>query len=185
MALKRLRFATLLLAALALTMEWAHVLELPQKLQYDAALYSAVNTTLYRYFAIVGGPLQIASIIAAALLALAMRRRRAAWGSEALGCLALAAAFAVWLAVVAPVNGMIAATLGSAPQEVAAQWMALRLRWELGHVAGFVLQLLGFSALIGSVLRDTPRHRPALAVSHAVLLFDRALPASSSMRRRG
>jgi hypothetical protein len=33
-------------AALALTMESAHVLELPQKLQYDAALYAAVSTTL-------------------------------------------------------------------------------------------------------------------------------------------
>ena len=42
-------------AALSLTMTSAHVLELPQKMQYDAHMYAAVNTTLYRYFAIVGG----------------------------------------------------------------------------------------------------------------------------------
>jgi hypothetical protein len=49
---------TLVLAALSLTMESAHVLELPQKMQYDAQMYSAVNTTMYRYFAIVGGAYQ-------------------------------------------------------------------------------------------------------------------------------
>jgi hypothetical protein len=48
MVLRAWRFITLLLAALALTMESAHVLELPQKMQYDAQMYSAVNTTLYR-----------------------------------------------------------------------------------------------------------------------------------------
>lgn len=54
MGLRALRFVTLLLAALALTMESAHLLELPQTMQYGADLYSAVNTTLYRYFAVVG-----------------------------------------------------------------------------------------------------------------------------------
>jgi hypothetical protein len=37
-------------------------LELPQKMQYDAQMYSAVNTTLYRYFAIFGGMHQVGSI---------------------------------------------------------------------------------------------------------------------------
>jgi hypothetical protein len=35
-----------LLAGLALTMESAHVLELPQKMQYDADFYAAVNGSL-------------------------------------------------------------------------------------------------------------------------------------------
>jgi hypothetical protein len=49
--LRGCRFVTLLLTALALTMTSAHVLEM----HYEAELYSAVNTTLYRYFAVVGG----------------------------------------------------------------------------------------------------------------------------------
>lgn len=181
MTLRRARFATLLLAALAMTMEGAHLLELPQKLQYDPALYSAVNTTLYRYFALVGGPLQIASIVAAAGLAVVVRRRRGAWGMEVAGCMALAAAFAVWLAVVAPVNDVIAGVFRSAPEQLPDRWLAVRLRWELGHAAGFVLQLAGFCALLGSVLRDTPRHRPVLAVSHVVVALDRMTrsPATS------
>ncbi len=39
---------TIVLAALALTMESAHMLELPQKMQYDVQVYTAVNATLYR-----------------------------------------------------------------------------------------------------------------------------------------
>ena len=69
MLLRVWRFITLLLAALALTMESAHVLELPQKMRYDAQMYAAVNTTLYRYFAMVGGVYQVGSIVAAAVIA--------------------------------------------------------------------------------------------------------------------
>lgn len=46
--LKALRFFTLLLAALSLTMESAHVLELPQKMQYDLPMYTSVNGTLHK-----------------------------------------------------------------------------------------------------------------------------------------
>ena len=68
MFLKTRRCTTIVLAALALTMESAHVLELPQKMQYDTQMYAAVNTTLYRYFAIVGGVYQVGSIVMAAVL---------------------------------------------------------------------------------------------------------------------
>ena len=45
MPLKVIRFATLLLAALGLTMGAAHVREPPAKLNYDAQTYAAVNRT--------------------------------------------------------------------------------------------------------------------------------------------
>jgi hypothetical protein len=79
-SLRPLRFATLLLAALSLTMESAHVLELPQKMQYDAQMYSAVNTTLYRYFAYVGAFYQLGAIVAALALAFLVRRRERSFG---------------------------------------------------------------------------------------------------------
>ena len=40
------RFLTLVLAALTLSLTPVYVLEIPQKLNYDAQLYSAVNTTM-------------------------------------------------------------------------------------------------------------------------------------------
>jgi hypothetical protein len=151
MGLRFLQLATLLLAALSLTMESAHVLELPQKLQYSAQMYSAVNTTLYRYFAIVGGIYQIGAIVAALALAFA-QRGRAQFGWTVTGAACLVLAFAAWLAVVAPVNGEIAEALQTAPESVPALWMELRARWEGGHALGFALQLLGLGALVWSEL---------------------------------
>jgi Domain of unknown function (DUF1772) len=157
MWLRSCRFMSIVLAALALTMESAHVLELPQKMRYDAQMYSAVNTTLYRYFAIVGGVYQVGSIAAAAVLAFLVRRRRPSFGWTLAGALCLLLAFGVWLAVVAPVNSEVAEALRSAPASVPDLWMRLRHRWEYGHAAGFAVQLGGFCALVLSALVETPK----------------------------
>jgi len=160
MLLRAWRCITLLFAALALTMESAHVLELPQKMQYDAQMYSAVNTTLYRYFAIVGGVYQVGSIMAAAVLAFLVREHRPCFGWTLAGALCLLLAFGIWLAVVAPVNGEVAEALQSAPESVPAVWMRLRNRWEYGHAAGFVVQFVGLCVLVLSVLVETPKNPP-------------------------
>ena len=159
MGLRAWRFITLLLAALALTMESAHVLELPQKMRYDAQMYSAVNTTLYRYFAIVGGVYQVGSIVAA-VLAFLVHKHWPSFGWTLAGALCLLLAFGIWLAVVVPVNGEVAEALRSAPESVPAVWMQLRHRWEYGHAAGFVVQLVGFCALVLSVLVETSKNPP-------------------------
>ena len=156
MAIRGWRLVTLVLAALALTMESAHVLELPQKMQYGAQMYSAVNTTLYRYFSIVGGIYQVGSIVATGVLAF-MVRKRVSFSSTFVSFFCLLLAFGVWLAVVAPVNSEVADALRSAPESVPMLWLRLRNRWEYGHVAGFVLQLIGFCALVLSVLMETPK----------------------------
>jgi hypothetical protein len=156
MSVRGWRFATLLLSALSLTMESAHVLELPQKLQYDAGMYAAVNTTLYRGFAIVGGVYQVGSIILAFVLAALVRKRRPSFGWTLAGALLLATAFIVWLTVVQPVNAQVSDAIRDAPASVPALWMRLQLRWEGGHAAGFVLQLVGFACLLGGVLVETP-----------------------------
>src|SRR5215218_10447350 len=91
------RFVTLVWVALALTMTSAHVLELPQKMQYDAALYSAVNTTLYRQFATVGGVYSVGQILAAGLLAFAVRRRPRAYHWTLAGTALLVLWFVSWL----------------------------------------------------------------------------------------
>jgi hypothetical protein len=168
MSIRAWRFATLLFAALSLTMESAHVLELPQKLRYDAVMYAAVNTTLYRAFAIVGGVYQVGSIILSIVLTILVRGRGPTFGWTLAGAILLAAAFGVWLAVVQPVNMQVADAIRGDPTSVPALWMQLRLRWEGGHAAGFVLQVIGFACLLGSVLIETPpdgepRARPVAA----------------------
>lgn len=154
------RFITLLLAALAMTMESAHVLELPQKMQYDGSLYTTVNGTLYRYFAIVGGAYQLGSIIAATVLAFLLRGRHRAFTWAVIGAACLWLAFGVWLGVVNPVNLEIAGVMQSSPEAVPTVWLALRKRWEYGHAAGFAIQLIGFVALLLSMLAEIPQAPP-------------------------
>jgi hypothetical protein len=96
----RLRFVVLLLAALTLTMEAAHVLELPQKLSYSIDFYTAVNSTMYRYFALVGGPLTLLTLLTGAALVVVLRGH-AGFRWTLAGVAAYYLAFAVWLVVVA------------------------------------------------------------------------------------
>ena len=138
-------------------MESAHLLELPQKLHYDPQMYAAVNGTLYRYFAVIGGVYQLGSIAAALALTYVVRRRGPSFGWTLAGALCLSIAFGIWLAVVAPVNQQAAVTMRDAPDALPVMWGALRHRWEYGHVAGFVAQLIGFCALVCSVLVETPQ----------------------------
>jgi hypothetical protein len=133
---------------------------LPQKLAYDPAMYSAVNGSLYRYFAIVGGFYQVGSIVVAAVLVILVRRRKPSFEWTLGGAVCLLSAFALWVAVVQPVNAEIADALRSAPSSVPELWMQLRARWEYGHAAGFVVQLLGLAALIASVVVETPLRLP-------------------------
>jgi hypothetical protein len=139
----------------------AHVLELPQKMQYDAELYAAVNTTLYRQFATVGAVYTLGSIIAALVLVFLVRGRHPAFGFTLTGATCLVLAFVSWLALVAPVNREVAEALRSAPESVPAVWMQQRARWEYGHATGFGIQLIGFAALLVSVLVETPTEERA------------------------
>jgi len=157
MLLRAWRFMALLLTALSLTMESAHVLELPQKMRYDAVMYAAVNGTLYRYFAIVGGVYQITAIVLVAALAFLVRKRRPSFHYTLASAVCLGLAFVIWLVAVAPVNAEVAEAMRTTPQWVSSVWMEQRQRWEYGHVAGFVAQLVGLCALIASVLVETPR----------------------------
>ena len=152
------RFVTVMLAALTLTMTSAHVLELPQKMQYDAQMYSAVNTTLYRYFAIVGGAYTVSSILAAFVLAFLVRKRSKPFRLVLAAAICLLLAFGSWLILVAPVNREIAYVLTIAPETVPSLWMRLRERWEYGHAVGFVITLTGFGLLIFSLLVEIPEH---------------------------
>jgi hypothetical protein len=57
--------------AVALTMglTFAHTLELPQKLGYDAATWTRIQQSLYLWFGVVGGAVEVAAVIAAVVSA--------------------------------------------------------------------------------------------------------------------
>jgi hypothetical protein len=96
-------------------------------------MYAVVNTTLYRYFAIIGGPYLIGSIVSAVVMTLLVRRKPAIFRWALAGAVLLGLAFVSWLLLVQPVNRQVAAALESSPGTVPSLWLQLRGRWEYGH----------------------------------------------------
>lgn len=152
------RYLTVLLAALGLGPGLAHALELAPKMQYDPELYMAVTSTLYRLFGLIGGPIQVAALLAAVVLTILVRRRPA-FRPTLVGTLGLALSLGLWSALVAPVNSEWSDALRTAPGSASAAYRELRPRWEYGHVAAFAAWFAGFSVLLYSVVREVPADR--------------------------
>ncbi len=144
----------MLLSALTLGLTFAHVLELPQRLGYGADLWMSLTrpNALYRFFGVIGGPLEIAAVVAVCALAVAVRRRvftrRLMLGAAALHV----AALACWIGVVAPANVEIGRWMANG---IPPAWERWRVQWESGHAAGFVLLLFGFCLLVVAVLTES------------------------------
>ena len=123
---------TVLMLALAMGLAWAHLLEMPPKMQLDAQLYTHLDRTLYPYFAYVGGPVEVLAVICTILLCFFVRRRRP---DMILACSAAgfaAAALGVWFWLIAPMNSLMASWIHSG---IPSDWTRVRDQWEYGHAA--------------------------------------------------
>ena len=158
MFLKLLRFTTIISVALLQGLAFAHLLERPAKLQYDASLYITLQKTLYVQWGPpnFGGFLEPIAIVTTWGLAFFLRKdKRGLWLTIGAGTAPLAAFPMIFFWLVAPANNAFqAATPGTVPPN----WMELRSNWEMGHVIRFFLQLLGFVLLVLSVVSDG--HKP-------------------------
>lgn len=161
MGLRLVRMLTLSCASLVVGLAFAHAMELPRKLSYGYEEYARTQHSLYAYFAYVGGPLEVLSIVLAAVWVVLVRRRRAELRPVLLGAVLLAVALAEWAVVVQGANGAMA---GWDPAVAPSGWTGVRDRWEYGHVAHFLLLGAGFTVLLWSALRGVGRvDRPAYA----------------------
>lgn len=152
------RFITLLLVALLTGLAFAHVLESPAKMLYDAGLYITLQKTLYVAWGPpnIGGVLEPAAIFATLALAFLERKRRAMLWLSLGAAVALLLAFpVVFFMYVAPANE---AFLAATPTSIPPNWMELRASWETGHAIRFVLQLAALSLLILSAVLGTREH---------------------------
>jgi hypothetical protein len=154
MLVKSWFFVTLVLASLLLGTSFAHTLEMPVKLRYDAEQWLLLQQTLYRYFASAGGVFELGAIITATVLAFLVRRdgRSLLLVSAGAACLAIAF-FGIWLFVTNRVNIEVS---GWTSQSIPADWSQWRSQWEYSHLARFVLHLCGFCTLVGALLRPSP-----------------------------
>lgn len=147
--IRLLRVVTLVCVALVVGLAFSHVLELPQKMAYDAAEYARVQHSMYAYYAYVGGPLEALSIVLAALLVVLLRRAGAVWRPTMVAAALLAAGLAEWALVVQNANNKMA---GWVVDHMPAGWTDVRLQWELGHVGHFLVFGAGFVVLLWSAL---------------------------------
>jgi hypothetical protein len=157
MLLKIWRFISIYLTAITLSMTFCHLLEMPRKLRYGEGLYMAVQHTLYLYFAWVGAFAEVGAVLLLIVLSFLVRKRQPGFLLTLVATICVAAGLAVWFAVVSPANTEMARWTGlPLPQN----WMETRRHWEFGHAISAVLDLIGFGALIASVLFDPAQHTP-------------------------
>lgn len=157
MFLKIWRLITLIIVALFMGLEFAHALELPPKMQYDGAFYVTIQNSLYRYFGAPGPGsfITVGAVLCAIALTILVRKHRVAFWWTLAGTLCLAIAFPlIYFLRIEPVNVVIEqANATSLPTN----WQQLRNQWEYAHATNFICSLVGFSALLISVLIDVPQ----------------------------
>ena len=151
--LRILRFATLLLVALSMGMAFAHALELRPKMNYEPATYLLLHRTLYEFFGPpVGGFIEAGAVVSSVAL-FGVRRRRRAFLLSAVGAVCMVTAHIIWWLWVNPANVAMAEMSLNSPLP---NWTHFRNQWEYTHFARFLLQLASLSALLISVLVETP-----------------------------
>jgi len=135
------------IAALSLGPSFAHVLEaVPRLTVWSPELWREVTVfnAQFEYFAIVGAPLDVGVIVVLAILTFLLGGRKRAFRLALAAMLLYAAALATWFLWVAPANAVLATwTRGPVPGD----FIAIRDRWETGHMAVAALKFLGFVAL--------------------------------------
>lgn len=157
MLVKCLRFITLILSALVMGMAFCHALELPAKTQYSASQYIAIQNSLYVAFGPpnIGAWIEVAAPLAAIALAILVRNRRPAFQLTLMAIALMLLAFPViFFVFTEPANRVIRA---ATPKSIPTNWEQLRNQWEYSHLARFFCHLAAFSALVFSVLLETPK----------------------------
>lgn len=146
-------FVTLFLAALGLVMGGAHLLELPVRMQYEPMLYMQVTSTLYRYYGLIGGPIQVLALFSATVLVYVVRGR-SAFRSTIAGTLCIALSLLLWFLLVQPVNVIWAEALRASPADAVQAYAQLRSRWEYGHLSAFGAWVVGFILLLRGLFQE-------------------------------
>lgn len=152
MPIRTLHFVAVMLASLSMPMAFAHLLEMPPRLEWDAPLWIRTTVTgeVFGLFGTVGAVIETTAWIAALVLALALRDRPGpAFGLAAAGAALLMAAYAAWWLFVFPANQVHAAWT---PETYPPDWERWRNQWEYAHAARAVLLVSGLGALVLSAL---------------------------------
>ena len=126
------RFITLMLTSLSLSLSMTHLLELPQRIQFDQQLWVRVTVfeNVYRWFGSVGAAFEITAILTTIVLAFLVRKCGSTFYWTLGGAIFLILAFVSWFVFITPMNVEFARWLTN-PVPVA--WTRYRDQWEYEH----------------------------------------------------
>jgi len=152
------RFITLMLASFSLSLSMAHLLELPQRMQFDQQLWVRVTVVenVYKLFGSVGAVFEVTAILTAIVLAFLVRKHGSTFYWTLGGAILLVLAFVSWIMFVLPMNAEFA-QWGTNP--IPADWTRYRDQWEYAHAVNALIKIIGLSLLVISVIVETPKKR--------------------------
>ncbi|WP_341737218.1 hypothetical protein [Microcoleus sp. CAWBG640] len=152
------RFITLMLASFSLSLTMTHLLELPQRMQFDQQLWVRVTVfeNVYKLFGSVGAVFEVTAILTAIVLAFLVRKHGSTFYWTLGGAILLVLAFVSWIVFVAPMNAEFAKWLTN---PIPTDWTRYRDQWEYAHAVNAFIKIIGLSLLAISVLVETPKKR--------------------------
>ncbi len=156
--IRTLRFLTLILTSFSLSLSMTHLLELPQRMQFDQQLWVRVTVieNVYKLFGSVGAVFEIMAILTAIVLTFLVRRRGSTFYWTLGGATLLVLAFISWIVFIAPMNVEFAIWLTN---PIPLDWTRYRDQWEYVHAVNAVIKITGLSLLVISVLVETSKKR--------------------------
>jgi uncharacterized membrane protein len=152
------RFITLMLTSFSLSLSMTHLLELPQRMQFDQQLWVRVTVfeNVYKLFGSVGAVFEVTAILTAIVLAFLVRKHGSTFYWTLGGAIFLVLAFVSWIMFVLPMNAEFA-QWGTNP--IPADWTRYRDQWEYAHAVNALIKIIGLSLLVISVIVETPKKR--------------------------
>jgi hypothetical protein len=149
-------FLALVLAALSFGPSFAHLLEAPPRLEWSPALWreATVFNGQFRYFAIVGAPVELATIVVTTAHAWLLRRERSVFGFAAAGAALFIFSLITWFFWVQQANLVLADWV---PGPIPPDFESIRVRWESGHIVIATIKLAALALIVLSVVARLPR----------------------------
>jgi hypothetical protein len=135
-----------------------HLLELPQRMQFDQQLWVRVTVieNVYKLFGTVGVVFEMAAILTAITLVFLVRKHGSTFYWTLGGAILLAIAFVSWIIFIAPMNAEFAKWLTN---PIPSNWMQYRDQWEYTHATNAFIKIIGLSFLVISILVEIPKKR--------------------------
>ncbi|AFY74410.1 protein of unknown function (DUF1772) [Synechococcus sp. PCC 7502] len=147
-----------MLDSFSLSLSMTHLLELPQRMQFDQELWVRVTVfeNVYKLFGSVGAVFEITAILTAIVLLFLLRKCALNFYWTLGGAIFLVLAFVSWIMFVAPMNTEFAKWLTN---PIPVNWRQYRDQWEYAHAINALIKIIGLSLLVISVLGETPKKR--------------------------